>query len=31
MIRRAYLRIKQARPVLIQAFFHHPDVQYAAA
>lgn len=27
---RAYLRIKQARPVLIQAFFDHPDVRYAA-
>jgi len=28
---RGYLRIKQARPILIEAFFHHPDVKYAAA
>lgn len=28
---RGYLRIKQARPVLIEAFFRHPDVTYAAA
>lgn len=28
---RGYLRIKQARPELIAAFFHHPDVRYAAA
>lgn len=28
---RAYLRIKQARPELIAAFFHHPGVQYPAA
>lgn len=28
---RGYLRIKQARPPLIAAFFHYPDVQYAAA
>jgi transposase len=28
---RGYLRIKQARPVLVQSCFAHPDVQYAAA
>lgn len=28
---RGYLRIKQARPELIEVFFHHPSVQYAAA
>lgn len=28
---RGYLRIKQARPELIEAFFNHPSVQYAAA
>jgi transposase len=28
---RGYLRIKQARPALVQSYFDHPDVQYAAA
>lgn len=28
---RGYLRIKQARPVLVQSYFDHPHVRYAAA